>query len=73
MARTALGWAIAAAVAAVAALVDDGADVSSIDCPDTETAQISTVVACQGSVDGSDWTYLVHVLDRQGSILITEY
>jgi len=55
------------------ALVDDGADVSSIDCPDTETAQISTVVACQGSVDGSDWTYLVHVLDRQGSILITEY
>ncbi len=56
-----------------AALVDDGADVSSIDCPDTETAQISTVIACQGSVDGSDWTYLVHVLDRQGSILITEY
>lgn len=56
-----------------AALVGDGADVSSLDCPDTETVQVSTAIACQGSVDGSDWTYLVYVLDRQGSILITEY
>ncbi len=56
-----------------AALVDDGAEVSSIDCPDTETAQISTVIACQGEVDGDNRVYLVHVLDRQGYILITEY
>ena len=56
-----------------AALVDDGAQVSSIDCPDTEAAQISTVIACQGEVDGDNWVYLVHVLDRQGYILITEY
>lgn len=55
------------------ALVDDGADVSSIDCPDTLTAQVSTVIACQGSVDDDDWTYLVYLLDDEGSILVTEY
>jgi hypothetical protein len=55
------------------ALTEDGADVDSIDCPDSPTARVSTVIACQGAVDGDDWVFLVHVLDDDGSILITQY
>lgn len=69
--RALTGSSVASAVEDV--LVDDGADVSSIDCPDTATAQVSTVIACQGSVDDEDWTYVVYVLDDEGSILVTEY
>lgn len=56
-----------------AALLDDGADVADVNCPDTTSARVSTAIACQGSVDGEDWAYVVYVLDGAGSILITEY
>jgi hypothetical protein len=55
------------------ALTEDGADVDGIDCPDSPAARVSTVIACQGSVDGDDWVFLVHVLDDDGNILITQY
>ena len=55
------------------ALREDGADVEVVDCPDTDEAKVSTVIACQGLVDGDDWVFLVHVIDDEGTILVTQY
>ncbi len=55
------------------ALYDDGSDVEGVNCPDTAAAQVSTVVACTGTFDGDDWTLIVHLLDEEGSILVTSY
>ncbi|WP_239111595.1 hypothetical protein [Phycicoccus sonneratiae] len=51
---------------------DFGWVVDDIDCPDTPSVARSTVVVCTGTVDGDDWTGVVHFEDSAGSFVLLE-
>jgi hypothetical protein len=53
-------------------LLDDYGIDHDIQCPDTATVTVSTVVVCRGDVDGYEWTGVVVLEDDEGSFAVVE-
>lgn len=52
------------------ALTTAGSEVSAMDCPDTETVDQGVVSICHGTMDGSDWNFVVFFESASGNFTV---
>ena len=50
-----------------------GVEEADISCPETTSVRVSTVVVCQGRLDGYEWTGAVFFEDSGGTFVVAEF